>query len=52
CLASEFDNFFYLSTKTKVYQSGILTFYTAFPSLKDARKISDHVPIWMVFELK
>ena len=52
CLASEFDNFFYLPSKTKVYQSGILPFYTAFSSLKDARKISDHVPIWMVFELK
>ena len=51
CLASEFDNFFYYSSKTKVYQSGILPFYTAFSSLKDARKISDHVPIWMVFEL-
>jgi hypothetical protein len=51
CLASEFDNFFYLPSKTKVYQSGILPFYTAFSSLKDARKISDHVPIWMVFEL-
>lgn len=52
CLASEFDNFFYLPSKTKVYQSGILPFYTAFSNLKDARKISDHVPIWMVFELK
>ena len=52
CLATEFDNFFYYSSKTKVYQSRILPFYTAFSSLKDARKISDHVPIWMVFELK
>ena len=52
CLASEFDNFFYLPSKTKVYESGILPFYTAFSSLKEARKISDHVPIWMTFELK
>ena len=50
CLASEFDNIFY-NTKIKKLNSGILPFYKNFNSLKEARKISDHIPIWMEFSL-
>ena len=51
CLASEFDNIFYSSAKIKVLDSGVLHFYTNFNSLKEARTISDHIPIWFQFSL-
>ena len=51
CLASEFDNIFYQSTAIKVINSGVLHFYKNFNSLKEARSISDHIPIWFQFSL-
>ncbi len=51
CLASEFDNIFYHSTKIKIIDKGIIHFYKNYGSLKEARKISDHIPIWMEFSL-
>ncbi|PKP17796.1 MAG: endonuclease, partial [Bacteroidetes bacterium HGW-Bacteroidetes-23] len=51
CLASPFDNMYYRTDKTKVLQQGIIPFYERFETLNDARKISDHVPIWVSFEL-
>ena len=52
CLASEYDNLFYESQKIKVTQKGIVPFYQNFTSIKEARKISDHVPIWCVLVFK
>ncbi|MBC7887962.1 MAG: endonuclease/exonuclease/phosphatase family protein [Ferruginibacter sp.] len=52
CLASEFDNIFYDSAKINCIQSGIIPFYESFPNLKEARKVSDHVPIYFKFSLK
>lgn len=51
CLASEFDNAFYNSLKFKLVKSNVVYFYKAFENLKDARKISDHIPIWFEIEL-
>ncbi|MCD0472195.1 endonuclease/exonuclease/phosphatase family protein [Flavobacterium sp. JAS] len=51
CLASEFDNIFYKSETTKYINSGIISFHKKFASLKEARKISDHIPIWFEFSL-
>lgn len=51
CLASEFDNIFYHSTKIKIIDKGIIHFYKNYGSLKEARKVSDHIPIWMEFSL-
>jgi endonuclease/exonuclease/phosphatase family metal-dependent hydrolase len=51
CLASEFDNMYYKTSKFKTAHSGIIPFYKNFNSLKEARKISDHVPIWLEFSL-
>jgi len=51
CLASEFDNIFYKSLSTKYINSGIISFHKKFISLKEARKISDHIPIWFEFSL-
>ncbi|WP_281633687.1 endonuclease/exonuclease/phosphatase family protein [Flavobacterium luteolum] len=51
CLASEFDNIFYKTTNLKVSNSGIIKFYEDFDSLQNARKVSDHIPIWFEFSL-
>ncbi|MBF2708330.1 endonuclease/exonuclease/phosphatase family protein [Flavobacterium soyangense] len=51
CLASEFDNMFYNSSKITALNAGIITFYKNFNSLQEARIISDHIPIWMEFSL-
>lgn len=48
-LASEFDNMFYNISKIKVRNAGIIPFYKNFNSLDEARKISDHIPIWIEF---
>ncbi len=49
-LASEFDNLFY-HKKVKKIEGGVIHFYKAFSSLQEARKISDHIPVWMAFSL-
>ena len=46
CLASEFDNIWYNTQKIKINNNGIISFYSSFLTLKEARKISDHIPIW------
>jgi endonuclease/exonuclease/phosphatase family metal-dependent hydrolase len=45
CLASEFDNIWYNSAKVTVTNREIIHFYKAFDTLKEAHKISDHIPI-------
>jgi len=49
CLASEYDNAFFNTSKATLLKSGIVHFYTDFENIKAAKKISDHVPIY--FEL-
>ncbi len=50
CLASEYDNMLYNNKKNNALKGGIVPFYTSFTTLKEARTISDHVPIWSVFQ--
>jgi deoxyribonuclease-1-like protein len=52
CLASEFDNIFYKPDSVIYLNSGVVSFYKKFNSLKEARKISDHIPVWFEFKLK
>jgi len=52
CLASEYDNFFYKSVAVKFVKAGIIAFYKSFTDLAEARKISDHVPIFLELEVK
>ncbi|OCB78440.1 endonuclease/exonuclease/phosphatase family protein [Flavobacterium crassostreae] len=52
CLASELDNIYYNSSRLQKIKAGIIPFYTAFTSLKEARKISDHVPVWLEFDMR
>ena len=49
CLASEFDNIFFNAATIKHLNSGVIHFYKSFNTLKEARKISDHIPIWFEF---
>lgn len=51
CLASEFDNIFYNTSKVTAENAGTVLFYQNFTTLKEARKISDHIPIWVEFYL-
>ncbi|MEP6803390.1 MAG: endonuclease/exonuclease/phosphatase family protein, partial [Flavobacterium sp.] len=51
CLASEFDNIFYKANALTYIHSGIIPFYENFNCLKEARKISDHIPIWFEFSM-
>lgn len=50
-LASEFDNMFYKNNAINNIKSGVILFYENFDTLLEARKISDHIPIWMEFSL-
>lgn len=51
CLASEYDNFFYPEKKVTVLASGIIPFYQRFEDIKEARRLSDHVPVYIEFSL-
>jgi endonuclease/exonuclease/phosphatase family metal-dependent hydrolase len=52
CLSSEFDNIWYNSAKVTITNSEIIHFYKEFKTLKEARKISDHIPISTEINLK
>lgn len=52
CLASEFDNIWFDTSKTSIKSQNVMQFHQSFLSLKQARKISDHLPISATIELK
>lgn len=45
CLASEFDNFWFNSSKITIEKANAIHFYESFTTLHEAREISDHIPI-------
>ncbi|WP_310556797.1 endonuclease/exonuclease/phosphatase family protein [Flavobacterium sp.] len=45
CLASEFDNIWHNTSKVEIEKNGVIHFYKQFKTLKQAREISDHIPI-------
>lgn len=51
CLASEFDNIWFNTSKIKILEANVILFYNDFNSLNLARKISDHIPIWVTISL-
>jgi len=52
CLASEYDNIFYPAEKIKLEEAGIIPFYHSFgDDMRKARKLSDHVPVYAIFNL-
>lgn len=46
-LASEYDNIFYETAPLRAARSGIVDFTTSFETLRAARSISDHLPVYM-----
>lgn len=52
CLASEFDNIWYNTSKISISNSKAIHFYNSFNSLKEAREISDHIPITTEITIK
>ena len=50
CLASEYDNFYFDHQKFRMSKSGVEPFYKSFPTVQLARKVSDHLPIYLVVE--
>lgn len=50
CLSKVYDHFLFHSEKINLIDSGVILFYEDFEQIKEARKISDHIPIWMEFD--
>lgn len=51
CLASEYDNFYFKASAMQVLKTGVVHFYRDFETMKAARHISDHVPVYMQLSL-
>lgn len=51
CLASEFDNFYYDMSKIRLKAAGVIHFYRLIPDIKQARKISDYIPVFAVYQI-
>ena len=51
CLASEFDNIFFRPAKVHRTRAGIIRVDEGFADPKAARKLSDHLPVYMSFSL-
>lgn len=52
CLASEYDNIFLDSKMFNILSEGVILFYQSFPDLTSARTISDHIPVWVEFDVR
>lgn len=51
CLSKSYDHFLYSSIAFTLINGGVIHFYEDFEDIKLARRISDHMPIWMEFDL-
>ena len=51
-LANEYDNIFYESASLHTTSSGVVDFTSAFRTLRQAREISDHLPVFTVVQWK
>jgi deoxyribonuclease-1-like protein len=52
CLANEYDNFFLQATRFELLDKGVVHFYKSFPDLESARKISDHIPVYVKIRMR
>lgn len=52
CLSKVYDHFIFPSKKLDVLKKGVIHFYKDFEDIKLARKVSDHIPIWIEFEIE
>lgn len=51
-LASEYDNMLFENDEIILEDKGVNDFSLKFDDLKEARKISDHIPVWGCFRVK
>jgi len=51
CLASAFDNFYYNASKLRLKAAGVIHFYRLLSDIREARKISDHIPVFVVYQI-
>ena len=51
CLSKVYDHIIFKSNEINLLDSGVLHFYQDFPTIQLARKISDHIPIWVEFDI-
>ncbi len=51
CLASAYDHIFLNQQTLSVLDAGVIHFYREFSSLKAARAISNHIPVWVQIDL-
>jgi deoxyribonuclease-1-like protein len=51
-LANEYDNIFFSARQVRKVSAGAIDFTPKFPTLKEAREISDHIPVWLTIEVK
>ncbi len=49
CLASEFDNIWYDPSFVQQQEKGVVLFYKNCKDIEEARRISDHIPVWFRF---
>ncbi len=52
CLASEYDNFFLSDSSFEIIDFKPIYFFQSFEDIKDARKISDHIPLLIEIIIK
>jgi endonuclease/exonuclease/phosphatase family metal-dependent hydrolase len=52
CLANEYDNFFLQPEKFELVEKGVIHFYRDFTDFEDARKISDHIPVYIEIKIR
>jgi len=52
CLASPYDNIILNDNEFKIVDFGVFHFYNHFQDLQQARKISDHIPVWVEIDFK
>ena len=52
CLASEFDNIWFDNKKINLKKAEPIYFYTVFKTLKEARVVSDHIPVGVDIEIE
>ena len=51
CLSSAFDNIFYNRNSFTLLSAGVIPFHEDFVDLRAARMISDHLPVFMEFDV-
>lgn len=51
CLASEYDNIIFNTSKNKLISKKAILFYEDFPDITIARKLSDHIPIMIELQI-